>query len=51
MEDHKAPDVAELKRLVEEGIRSDPSVDAEIVFAQLRAKYGLPAKRSDQAGP
>jgi antitoxin ParD1/3/4 len=32
-------DVDELRRLVREGIDSGPSIDAETVFARLRAKY------------
>jgi antitoxin ParD1/3/4 len=32
-------DVEELRRLVQEGIDSGPSIDAETVFARLRAKY------------
>jgi antitoxin ParD1/3/4 len=35
----EALDVEDLKRLVQEGIDSGPSVDAETVFARLRAKY------------
>jgi antitoxin ParD1/3/4 len=35
----------ELRRLVQEGIESGPSVDAELVFSRLRAKYAaLPAE-------
>jgi antitoxin ParD1/3/4 len=29
----------ELRRLAHEGIESGPSIDAELVFARLRAKY------------
>ena len=35
----EALDVDDLKRLVQEGIDSGPSVDAATVFARLRAKY------------
>jgi hypothetical protein len=38
MGNHKASEIAELKRLIDEGIRSGPSVDAEVVFARLREK-------------
>jgi antitoxin ParD1/3/4 len=36
-------EIDELRRLVQEGIDSGPSVDADAVFARLRAKYGRPA--------
>jgi antitoxin ParD1/3/4 len=39
-------DVEDLRRLVQEGIDSGPSVDAESVFAKLRAKYT--SKKSDR---
>jgi antitoxin ParD1/3/4 len=39
-------DVEDLRRLVQEGIDSGPSVDAETVFARLRAKYA--SKKSDR---
>ena len=39
-------DVEDLRRLVQEGIDSGPSVDAETVFAKLRAKYT--SKKSDR---
>ena len=29
----------ELRRLVQEGIESGPSIDAELVFSRLRSKY------------
>jgi len=32
-------DVAELRRLVREGIESGPSIEAKEVFSRLRAKY------------
>ncbi len=32
-------DAKRLRRLVQEGIASGPSIDAEIVFVRLRAKY------------
>ena len=35
----EAMDVEELKRLVQEGIDSGPSIPAEEVFARLKAKY------------
>src|ERR1700683_4254973 len=38
---------AELRRLVQEGIDSGPSIDAETVFARLRARY---AKQTDARG-
>ncbi len=37
-------DTAELRRLVQEGIDSGPSVDAELVFARLLAKYSSQAR-------
>jgi antitoxin ParD1/3/4 len=40
-------DAEELRRLVQEGIESGPSLDAETVFARLRAKYGS-KKKSDR---
>jgi len=40
----EALDIEDLRRLVEEGIASGPSVDAESVFARLRAKYTKIAK-------
>ena len=39
----EALDVDALRQLVQEGIESGPSVDANVVFARLRAKY---AKKS-----
>ena len=38
-------DVEDLRRLVQEGIDSGPAVDAETVFARLRAKYALKPNR------
>ena len=38
-------DVEDLRRLVQEGIESGPSVDAETVFARLRAKYAPKTNR------
>ncbi|GAA6614892.1 type II toxin-antitoxin system ParD family antitoxin [Scytonema sp. NUACC26] len=35
----EALELDELRRLVNEGISSGPSVDAELVFSRLRAKY------------
>ena len=35
----EALELDELRRLVNEGIESGPSVDAELVFSRLRAKY------------
>jgi antitoxin ParD1/3/4 len=32
-------DIEDLRRLVREGVESGPSIDAETVFAKLRAKY------------
>lgn len=32
----------ELRRLVQEGIESEPSLDADKVFARLRARFGRP---------
>ena len=39
----EALDIEDLRRLVQEGISSGPSVDAETVFARLRAKYSAKA--------
>lgn len=52
MENHKAPEIAKLKRLIDEGIRSGPSVEAEVVFARLREKLqrARAAGRPNQAG-
>jgi antitoxin ParD1/3/4 len=36
----EAMEIVELRRLVDDGIASGPSVDAENVFARLLAKYG-----------
>jgi antitoxin ParD1/3/4 len=33
-------DIEELRRLVQEGVDSGPDIDAEEVFARLRAKFG-----------
>ena len=41
----EALDVEDLRRLIQEGIDSGPSVDAETVFARLRAKYAPKKKR------
>lgn len=41
----EALDVEELKRLVQEGIDSGPSIDAATVFARLRSKYAKPAEK------
>ncbi|MBR8835102.1 MAG: type II toxin-antitoxin system ParD family antitoxin [Stigonema ocellatum SAG 48.90 = DSM 106950] len=35
----EALEMDELRRLVQEGISSGPSIDAELVFSRLRAKY------------
>jgi antitoxin ParD1/3/4 len=35
----EALELSELQRLVQEGISSGPSVDAELVFSRLREKY------------
>jgi antitoxin ParD1/3/4 len=37
-------DIEEIRRLVQEGIDSGPSVDGEEVFARLRAKYAAMIK-------
>ncbi len=41
----EALDVEDLKRLVQEGIDSGPSIDAASVFARLRAKYAKLAEK------
>ncbi|NEU71716.1 type II toxin-antitoxin system ParD family antitoxin [Hassallia byssoidea VB512170] len=35
----EALELSELRQLVHEGISSGPSIDAELVFSRLRAKY------------
>jgi antitoxin ParD1/3/4 len=37
-------DIEEIRRLVQEGIDSGPSVDGEEVFARLKAKYAVMIK-------
>lgn len=39
----EALDVEDLKRLVQDGMASGPSIDAETVFARLRTKYAARA--------
>jgi antitoxin ParD1/3/4 len=39
--------VEELRRLVREGIDNCPSVDAELLFSRLRAKYQVMPIRQD----
>jgi antitoxin ParD1/3/4 len=34
----------EMRRLVQEGAESGPGIDADLVFARLRAKYAATAK-------
>lgn len=34
-------DVEELRRLVQEGAESGPGIEAEAVFAELRARYAI----------
>ena len=36
-------EIDEMRRLVQEGAESGPGVDADLVFARLRAKYAAPA--------
>jgi len=36
----EALDIEDLRRLVQDGIDSGPSISAEDVFARLKAKYG-----------
>jgi antitoxin ParD1/3/4 len=36
-------EIEELRRLIQEGDESGPGIDAELVFAQLRAKYAAMA--------
>ncbi|HJU19355.1 MAG TPA: type II toxin-antitoxin system ParD family antitoxin [Stellaceae bacterium] len=38
----EALEVDELRRLVQEGINSGDGIEADVVFAQLRARYGAP---------
>jgi Arc/MetJ-type ribon-helix-helix transcriptional regulator len=35
-------EIEELRRLVQEGIDSGPGLDADAVFARLRARFGQP---------
>ena len=51
MESDKVLKAAELKRLVEEGINSGPSVDGKTAFARLRARYESLARGRAPAGP
>lgn len=39
----EALELKELRRLVQEGINSGFSIDAELVFSRLRAKYKTPS--------
>ena len=39
-------ELAEMRRLVQDGIESGPGIDAGLVFARLRAKYGTPAEEN-----
>lgn len=39
----------ELRRLIQEGIDSGPSVDAEMVFSRLRAKYAAMSNKKNEA--
>ena len=43
----EALELDELRRLVQEGISSGPSVDAELVFSRLRAKYAAMSDREE----
>ena len=38
----EAMEIDELRRLAQEGIDSGPGLEAEAVFARLRARYGRP---------
>ena len=38
----------ELRRLVQMGIDSGPSIDADLVFSRLRAKYGAMSNRDSE---
>jgi antitoxin ParD1/3/4 len=38
----EAIEIEQLRRLVQEGIDSGPGLDAEDVFARLRARFGRP---------
>jgi antitoxin ParD1/3/4 len=40
-------EIEEMRRLVQEGIDSGPSLDGEAEFARLKAKYALPPTPSD----
>jgi antitoxin ParD1/3/4 len=37
-------DLADMRRIVQEGIESGPGIDADLVFARLRAKYAAMAE-------
>ena len=41
----EALEVDELRRLVRDGIDSGDGMDADVVFARLRARYGRPERR------
>lgn len=40
----------ELRRLVQEGAESGPSIDAELVFSRLRAKYASFERTHEEGG-
>ncbi len=40
-------ELEELRRLVQEGIDSGPSIDAELVFSRLRAKYAAKGSQDE----
>jgi antitoxin ParD1/3/4 len=44
----EALEVEELRRLVREGIESGPSVDADLVFSRLKAKYAALPNQDDE---
>jgi antitoxin ParD1/3/4 len=45
----EALELDELRRLVKEGIESGPSIDAELVFSRLRAKYAAMLSQEKEA--
>jgi hypothetical protein len=46
----KTPDNEELRRLIEEGMQSGPSIDAEVAFLRLRAKFDSLARGRASSG-
>lgn len=41
-------EIDELRRLVQEGIESGPSIDGELLFSRLRTKYGSTSSQDEE---